>query len=1290
MTFRTRPSFRSWVSVGVLTAVALLIVPALPLGGAASGRAPGPAPVAASVTADLQAVAALERAPRAPVRDAASDAPLSGSVVGPDPARANLSVVITLGYSNASRLAALLRTLADPSTAHEYLTAAEFDREFAPSSRIYADAVAYFGSFGVSHLVTYADRATITFEAPPSVAGRIFGTTIRTYSADGEPYLAPAGAIDLPAPLARAIVQVEGLGTASAIETTGLPGGVPSIAAPAASGSAFSPEVAGYLAPPTLGSAQIEYAPDLQVAYDERSLFATYGEPRTATVALLTAAGTYTGGTNTTRCGNLTAGTDVGPWVPADVSAFFAATLPAGEHAASVTGVPLNGAAAPTCLASWDTSHVVAPNTVALEMIGSTAPGARIYGVYGPSVSTADLDTDLATVLNPAAPLAPGVISNLENVSVVVTPWGFDDGNDSAWYASLEQAQARGITVLGAAGDSADDPASAEWVGSAAEFPASLAFDTFGTTAVGGTTLTLNPASLQIADQVVWNVSAKDTAHGGPEGTAGGVSKVIAEPSWQKSSSAASVVNGKGRGVPDLSALANDTAATVSINGRQLRATNATSGGAFFNASGTAVAVAIVAGLFAEVDHSLLAAGNPLLGFPDPTVYSLATSEYDPLPNGGVHGAGYTPNYTSPLPTLPFRDVIDGRNFAVLAGAGYDLASGWGSLDAYNFTSYLIVPPAPPAYGPLRAVQDWVNISDLGVTPAGAGGAPLPGDVASVQQNLFLANGLGAPIIWVQSVIYLSYTGGGTWAVNFTAWVVFPFWAIYPNESVYEFWIPKTGESLKLPISFDLTTYITPERPTWYSVITFTFGNGAPPISLPVPGAQYLLGGYDHRYNWQGSNYSNGPSPNGTGPPTSVRGFLGPQVALVGSPGGGPANITAPTAGTIAAFVEPLGATSFEPAETAAIGVVGSQTAERAENLSFTPTSANDWTVGYAAGSTEQGISVTEPFRYAVTFGQTGAPASLSWSVTISPGPKLSGTGANPSLVGNLQNGTYHWTVATPSHNYTITPTSGNVTVAGGPTSASVVFVAKTDSVTFVANGAMAFPFAWSVLIGPSTTIAGSGSDLATTLTYAKYSYHVTCANNSWAPARANGTFTIGASPVTLEITFDLQTYNAKVTPVYGVGVLLHWTVTVNGVEKHGYATNPFTFPLPNGTYHFQIGGLPAHAQAIPSNGSFTVHGYPPPNVLIQIIGPPKGPGGLADLGIWGYVLVGVGAAVVVLVAVFVARRRHPPDDPSEEAGGARGAGRTAPAAPAPRRGPPPPRKGRPPKRPEYVSPDEI
>ncbi|MGP8078005.1 MAG: protease pro-enzyme activation domain-containing protein [Thermoplasmata archaeon] len=1259
-------------------AVLLMIGPALAGGGSAR---PLLASQAAALGAegpalfDRESLAALRAAPRVAVPDSTSDGILPGSTPLRTAPGGTLSVVVTLAFSNTSRLASLLRELSDPSSSkvRSYLTGAQFDAEFGGSPATYREAAAFFGSYGVQDLTSYSDRATLSFETTPSEAEQMFDVPIASFETDGRAYIAPTGPVRLPAPLSAAVVQVEGLGTASSTVGRSLEQGTISSGGPSQSAASPVPTVGGYRAPVTEGTAQIEFAPDLQVAYDEQSLLAAHGEPLNTTVALITSSGAYTGAPFSNACGSFATSEDVGPWSPSDLSSYFGHSLPTGQHPAVVTDVPLGSATPPGCAASWDSSGAVAANTVDLEMIGSTAPGARIYGVYGPTPSAANLDTAVATVLNPSSSLGTTVQSGLENVSVIATSWGFSDVNDSAWYGSLEEAAARGITVLAATGNSADDPSSPGWVGSAVEFPASMAFATFGTVAVGGTTVTLDPSTLQITDQVAWNVSA---THGGPAGTSGGISALIKEPSWQKSSSAATLLGGKGRGVPDLAGLANDTAATVTIGGFQYQANNASSHGKFYNASGTGVAVGVVAGLFAEIDHALRAAANPAVGFADPTIYPLATQEYDPLPNGAVHGAGYTtPNYTSPLPTLPFRDVVRGRNFADTTGVGYDLVTGWGSLDAYNFTMYLLVPTTFPAYGPLRAVQDYVNLTGLATAPTKYNS----NTHLSIQQNLFVANAFGAPIVWVQTVVLFSEQTNGKWVVNYTGWVVYPFFGIYPQESVYEFWIPTIGHLGGLPPSLDLTTFISPEKPNWVSTVTFAFGGLTSPFTLDVPGGEYLLGGFDHSYNWQGTNHTNGPAPDGP-----VRGFLAPQIGLYGSPAGGPGEFEKPTAGSIAAFVEPLGTTTFVPAETAVIALHANQTGEFAENLSYTPTSPNDWSIAYLANATEQGISVSEPYRYPLTFSETGAPASISWNVQLSNGLRLSGTGAQTALVGNVQNGSYAWTVGIGSKNYSISVSSGNVTITGAPSTIDIVFTAKTNTVTFVGSGPMGFPFDWSVAIASASTLSGTLADLETTLTYAKYTYHVTCTNSSWQANDTKGTFTIGAQPITVEVPFHLVTFKVKTTPVYAVGVLVPWTVTVDGVAKHGHATTAFTWPLPNGSYTFSVSGLPANDHAVPSHGSFVVKGLPAPNILIRIEVGNSGIG-LFGLGIWGFALVGAAAAAaVLLLIVLVRRRRGSPGEPSDDRS------IEGPADPYEERPVRPKKKPPRQKGSRYVSPDEI
>ncbi|MGB6500224.1 MAG: protease pro-enzyme activation domain-containing protein [Thermoplasmata archaeon] len=1269
-----------WAAAGCLLAVALLIGPAAPFSGADRPAPVGSHGVAVASSSPTVDLTAWNSAPRVAVRDAPSDSVIPGSAPMSGSPSGSLAITVTLSYSNQSRLVQLLRELAESNQTGRpaYLTGAEFDSEFAHAPKAYRTAVAYFGSFGVTDLTTYPDRATISFDASPAAAGTIFDTRILPFELDGTRYLAPVSAPRLPVPLAAGVVQIVGLSTSPWASGHAANRGTPSDGFHPANPVNLAPSVAGYLAPVARESAQIEYAPDLQVSDDEQTLLSTYGYPLTATVALITSGGNYTGAPRSApSCsGGLTTGEPLGGWVPGDLTTYFGETLPNGEPSATVTAVPLNGAAAPGCLAGWDTTQAVAANTVDLETIGALAPGARIFGVYGPSPTVPELDTDFATVLNPSAILGTRIVDGLGNVTVVATPWAFEDQNDSSWFSSLQQAAARGITVLAPTGNSADDPLSSAWVNTEAEFPASMSFSAFGDTAVGGTTVTLNPSTLQIETQFPWNVSAKDTTQGGPKGTAGGASEIFLQPSWQKSTSAGLLLGGLGRGIPDLAGVANNTAATVTVGGVQERATNASASGIFYNASGTGVAVAVVAGEIAEMNHALLAAGDRVLGFPNPLIYTLGNLEYSAYPRGSTHGTAANAQYPWSLPLLPFRDVVSGRNYAFRAGSGYDLVTGWGSLDAYNLTEFVLLPSSLPTFGPLKSVQDYVNLTEVAFTPTTAG--------ASVQQNLFLADSLGAPIIWIQTVVNLTDKGGAGWSADFTGWISFPFWGLYPNDTVYEFTKAATGKSETMPLSLDLKTTIAPQSPSWDTTVTFTFGVGIGPVTVTVPGAAYLIGAFDYSYHWQGSTYQDGPFA-GT---ASVPNFLAPQIGLYATPGAHLDDFTSGTTGTIDTYVQPFGAARFEKAQTSLVTVSDLQTYESTENLLYAPTASNNWTIGYSAGAADQGISVGEPFLYPAAFTETGVPATVGWDVVLSPGPELSGTGATSDLSTTLPNGTYRWSVGIASHNFSVAPTNGTILIGGAGSSIPIVFTALPNSVSFEAVGNATFPFAWSVSIASGPTLSGSNPLLETNLTYAKYTYHVRCTNSSWEPKPAKGSFTIGATPAIVQVTFSLVTYKVKITPQYGVGLIVKWHVTVDGKTKKGYATTAFPFPLPNGSYAFNVSGLPSGYSAVPSHGSFVVRGDPAPNIGVRIV-PPSGLGGLFGLGIWGYVLVaGVGAAVV-LAAILLVRRRRPGGEtgaPEEES--------EATPPPEERPPPPPPAPRQPPRRPggrrEYVDPEEL
>ncbi len=1081
-----------------------------------------------------------------------SQAPAPGTV---------LQVLVTLQYAHPQELQWFLTQLSDPGSPdyHHYLTATEFDREFSPSNSTYAGLVRFVEGEGGIGVQTFSDRATLVFNASISNLSTMFHTNFLDYRRGSTTFVAPSRSPALPASLAGAVVGVTGLDTDPL-----LMGHVDSHFAPVsvsegAGASHPSLSSSGYILPPTIKGVQYEYAPDFQVAYDEQSLFQQSGYPRGAVVATILWAGENS------------SGTAVGPFVPGDVYDFYNETLPAGEPHAHLVGVPINGAAPPGNSASFDTTGAYFENTLDLEMVGSTAPGATIYNVYGPNSSLTNLDEAFATILSP-----PAGDSGLKNVSAISNSWGGTGTyTDTNWYSDLEQAQARGITVLASSGDSGDNPASSKYVGSTVEIPSSQAYNTFGDVAVGGTTVTLTNG-LTLDTQVAWNISSSDTRNGGPAGSTGGISSIFPEPSWQTNSSANQWISGAGRGVPDLSAIANNTLVTISINGVLYRATNASSSGRpFYSAWGTSIASPLTAGLIAEIDHVLGAAAEGNLGFLDPGLYPLADQEFAALSSGANTGYNLTGPYNSSLPTLPLSPVTEGRNFLYTTHYGYSLVTGWGSLDAYNYTMYFLTAQSSGVLGRLSGVQDVLSLAGLNVTSTFSTGGVNTQFNASIQQNFFLANSLGAPVYWVQNVIYITNVTGG-WDMSYSGWVIFPFYGLYPSDTVYEYNYPP-AILVHLPHTFVVSSNLTlsPTPAVDFSVNSHT-------VSLPVPGAAYIIGDLWYNYSWEGTNYSNGPYPGNPDP-----GGLSPQFGLVGGPSLGVGNFVPPTQGSLVPRMRAFGQTSFIPAASRVFQENVDETGEAASNLTWQPAAGNSWSVGYQNGATDQGVlSYASPARFPVNFQETGLPTGDRWFVNVSGVGSFNSTTSTLSF--SLSNGSYSYTVSSGGNYYAPTPGAGSLDESGSVLTVSVTFQPYSSPVTFHEGGLPAGQ-RWEVTLG-TQTLSGTSSTLSFTVLNGSYSFQVG-PSKGWLPSPSSGTVSVTGSAIGVTLTFSAPQF--AVTFLLTSGSPTSWNVSLsNGLQLNTTAPS-LTAGLPNGTYRYAVSTPDTLWKPQPAFGSVTVAGLP-------------------------------------------------------------------------------------------------
>jgi len=225
-------------------------------------------------------------------------------------------------------------------------------------------------------------------------------------------------------------------------------------------------------------------------------------------------------------------------------------------------------------------------------------------------------------------------------------------------------AENHNVTVVSATGDqgatSASDPSgSSFYTTRAPNWPASDPL----VTAVGGTQLHLNNAGQRTLPDNVWN----DTnLLGGLAAGGGGLSSVFTRPAYQDGVEG---VVGNARGYPDVAmSAAVDGAALV-----YLSAPGFTPG--LYLVGGTSEATPEFAGVVAIADQ---AAGRPL-GLLNTALYTL-----------GEAGARGLPDITIGNNTVSF--VQDGNQYTVkgwVAGPGYDLASGLGTVNAAALVSEL-------------------------------------------------------------------------------------------------------------------------------------------------------------------------------------------------------------------------------------------------------------------------------------------------------------------------------------------------------------------------------------------------------------------------------------------------------------------------------------------------------------------------------------------------------------------------------------------------------------------------
>jgi subtilase family serine protease len=290
------------------------------------------------------------------------------------------------------------------------------------------------------------------------------------------------------------------------------------------------------------------------------------------------------------------------------------------------------------------------------------------FDLWVQPLSENDDDGDAEGFLQLLAQPVQATASGAPLPNVISVSYGVCESQVSPYTASrtlverqLTATAALGITVVVAAGDTGSSACargvSASKLTAADKQPqTSWPATSPWVLAVGGTNLTLTDQNA-IASSGPWNDTAYPPPFQKTAGGGGGQSTFEARPWWQPAQPFAS---SKYRMVPDLAAFADESPGYPIVCSSGVQGCSG-SGQTIAFVGGTSAAAPLVAGMVALWTQQAQAQGLPRPGFVPPLLYTMAQR--------------------SPQ---AFLDITTGTN-AVFggssypAGAGFDLASGWGS-----------------------------------------------------------------------------------------------------------------------------------------------------------------------------------------------------------------------------------------------------------------------------------------------------------------------------------------------------------------------------------------------------------------------------------------------------------------------------------------------------------------------------------------------------------------------------------------------------------------------------------
>jgi subtilase family serine protease len=578
-------------------------------------------------------------------------------------------------------LQALLAAQQNPASPlyHKWLTPAQFGAQFGMSSNDIATAEAWLQAQGFTVLDVANGRNAIHFSGTVAQVDSAFHTEMHRYLVNGTTHLANSTELTLPSGLAGAVAGVHGI---AQFRPHPLHTAVRHFSADAAKPQLTSSSGNNYLAPS-----------DTATIYDIKALYNAGYTGTGASLAIVGQSAIQTSDIDTFRS---------------------ASNLPAKDPV--LTLVPGTGVST-----LEETSGDEDESDIDLEWSGAIAQNATVNFVYvGNSTSAGVFDALAYAIDQDLAPI----------VSISYGECEPEAGSDPATLEPIfMQANAQGQTLVASAGDSGatgcDNGVTSATLGLAVSYPASSAYFT----AMGGTEYNEGSASywnstndagggsaIFYIPEEAWNETAASNALNPPNGLSsggGGKSILFGKPTWQV---ATNVPADGVRDVPDISLDA------ASIHDGYIFCSNGSCTGAFTHASvagGTSFDAPIFSGILALINEKNNSTGAGNINGALYSLYSTAPTAFHDISVG---------NNEQPCSSGSIDCPAGTTEIGYATGAGYDLATGLGSIDAYNLAQVF---PASVSTGSGSPIATATTLTASNPTPIAGQGVSFTAGVSA-------------------------------------------------------------------------------------------------------------------------------------------------------------------------------------------------------------------------------------------------------------------------------------------------------------------------------------------------------------------------------------------------------------------------------------------------------------------------------------------------------------------------------------------------------------------------------